>query len=204
MTDQQLRDEVMTLFLAGHETTANALSWTLFLLSRHPEVDARLAAEIEVTLGGRAPVLGDLPKLPYVEQVVTEAMRLYPPVWLMSREVLEPFELRDVPFPKGTQIWMSQWVLHRDPRYFQDPEAFRPERWADGLAKRLPKFAYFPFGGGPRLCIGNAFAMMEATLLLAVLVQRLRFQLSPRARVVPFPSVTLRPRYGLEMRVSAR
>jgi cytochrome P450 len=204
MTDRQLRDEVMTLFLAGHETTANALSWTLFLLSRHPEVDARLAAEIDVALGGRAPVLGDLPKLSYVEQVVTEAMRLYPPVWLMSREVLEPFELRDVAFPKGTQIWMSQWVLHRDPRYFDEPEVFRPERWADGLAKRLPKFAYFPFGGGPRLCIGNAFAMMEATLLLAVLVQRLRFQLSPRARVVPFPSVTLRPRYGLEMRVSAR
>jgi cytochrome P450 len=204
MSDQQLRDEVMTLFLAGHETTANALSWTLFLLSRHPEVDARLAAEISATLGGRAPVLSDLPKLSYVEQVVTEAMRLYPPVWLMSREVLEPFELREVPFPKGTQIWMSQWVLHRDPRYFEDPAVFRPERWADGLAKRLPRFAYFPFGGGPRLCIGNAFAMMEATLLLAVLVQRLRFQLSPRARVVPFPSVTLRPRYGLEMRVSAR
>ncbi len=204
MTDVQIRDEAMTLFLAGHETTANALSWALFLLSRNPDVEARLASEVATTLGGRAPVLGDLPRLAYVERVVTEAMRLYPPVWLMSREVLEPFELREMRFPKGSQIWMSQWILHRDPRFFQDPEAFRPERWADGLAKRLPRFAYFPFGGGPRLCIGNAFAMMEGTLLLATLVQRFRFDLSPGARVVPFPSVTLRPRHGLTMHLSAR
>ncbi len=204
MTDLQLRDEVMTLFLAGHETTANALSWTLYLLSRHPEAEARLVSEVAAVLRGRSPELGDLPRLPYVEHVVNEALRLYPPVWLLGREVIEPFELRDLRFAKGTQIWMSQWVLHRDPRYFDDPDVFRPERWADGLAKRLPKFAYFPFGGGPRLCIGNAFAMMEATLLLATLTQRLRFQLSPGARVVPLPSVTLRPRRGLEMRVSAR
>jgi cytochrome P450 len=204
MTDVQLRDEVMTLFLAGHETTANALSWTLFLLSGHPEVEARLASEVAAVLGGRSPVLGDLPRLSYVEHVVNEALRLYPPVWLMAREVIEPFELREMRFPKGAQIWMSQWVLHRDPRYFDDPEGFRPERWADGLAKRLPKFVYFPFGGGPRLCIGNAFAMMEATLLLATLTQRLRFQRSPSTRAVPLPSVTLRPRRGLQMRVSAR
>ena len=204
MTDVQVRDEAMTLFLAGHETTANALSWALFLLACNPEVEARLASEVSSTLGGRAPALADLPRLAYVERVMMEVMRLYPPVWLMSREVLEPFELRDMRFPKGTQIWMSQWVMHRDPRYFEEPEAFRPDRWADGLAKRLPKFAYFPFGGGPRLCIGNAFATMEATLLLTTLVQRFRFQLLPHARVVPFPSVTLRPRRGLHMRVSAR
>jgi cytochrome P450 len=204
MTDVQIRDEAMTLFLAGHETTANALSWALFLLAKNPEIEARLASEIAAALGGRAPQLNDLPRLSYVEQVVMETLRLYPPVWLMSREVLEPFDLRNMRFPKGTQIWMSQWILHRDPRYFDDPESFRPERWADGLAKRLPKFAYFPFGGGPRLCIGNAFAMMEATLLLTTLMQRFRFQLSPRARVVPFPSVTLRPRYGLEMQIAVR
>ncbi len=204
MTDRQVRDEAMTLFLAGHETTANALSWALLLLSRNPSVDARLAAEASSALGGGAATLADLPRLAYAEQVMTEAMRLYPPAWALGREVLEPIELRGVLFPKGAQIWMSQWVMHRDPRYFDDPEAFRPERWADGLAKRLPKFAYFPFGGGPRLCIGSAFAMMEATLVLATIAQRLRFDVDPRTRVVPFPSVTLRPRDGIAATVRRR
>jgi cytochrome P450 len=204
MTDLQLRDEVMTLFLAGHETTANALAWTFFLLSNSPEVDARLGDEIRTVLGGRAPGLADIPRLAYVEHVVTESMRLYPPAWAIAREAIEPLDLRGFHIAKGTQVWISQWVAHRDSRFFDDPDVFRPERWADGLAKRLPKFAYFPFGGGPRFCIGNAFAMMEATLLLATLAQRFRFEVAPGARVVPYPSITLRPRYGLEMRVLAR
>jgi cytochrome P450 len=204
MTDVQLRDEVMTLFLAGHETTANALSWAFLLLAQNPRQDARLAAEIGLVLGGRTPALDDLPGLACVERVVTEAMRLYPPAWLMAREVVEPFELRGLRFARGTQLWMSQWVVQRDVRNFEAPDSFVPERWADGLAKRLPKFAYFPFGGGPRLCIGNAFAMMEATLVLATIAQLFRFELAPGARAVPFPSVTLRPRFGLKMRVLAR
>jgi cytochrome P450 len=204
MTDLQLRDELMTLFLAGHETTANALAWTFFLLSNSPEVDARLGDEIRTVLGGRAPGLADIPRLAYVEHVVTESLRLYPPAWAIAREAIEPLDLRGFHIAKGTQVWISQWVAHRDPRFFDDPDVFRPERWADGLAKRLPKFAYFPFGGGPRFCIGNAFAMMEATLLLATLTQRFRFEVAPGARVVPYPSITLRPRYGLEMRVLPR
>jgi cytochrome P450 len=204
MSDAQLRDEVLTLFLAGHETTANALAWALFLLSRTPEVDARLDEELRSVLGGRAPELADLPRLVYVEHVVTESMRLYPPAWAIAREAIEPIEIGGVRFPKGTPLWMSQWVVHRDPRHFVDPDAFRPERWADGLAKRLPKFAYFPFGGGPRFCIGSAFATMETTLLLATIAQRFRFEMAPGARVVPYPAITLRPRYGLSMRVLAR
>jgi cytochrome P450 len=173
-------------------------------LSRTPDVDARLGEEIRSVLGGRAPDLADLPRLAYVEHVVTESMRLYPPAWAVAREAIEPIEIGGIRFPKGTPLWMSQWVVHRDPRHFVDPDAFRPERWADGLAKRLPKFAYFPFGGGPRVCIGNAFAMMETTLLLATIAQRFRFEEAPGARVVPYPAITLRPRYGLSMRVLAR
>jgi cytochrome P450 len=204
MTDQQVRDEAMTLFLAGHETTANALSWALLLLSRNPEVDARLGDEVASALGGRTPTLSDLPRLAYVEHVVTEALRLYPPAWALGREVHEPVELRGVHFPVGEQIWLSPWVMHHDARYFDDPGAFDPGRWADGLARRLPRFAYFPFGGGPRLCVGNAFAMMEATLVLATLVQRFRFEVEPRARVVPLPSITLRPKNGIRATLRAR
>lgn len=204
MTDRQLRDEVMTMVLAGHETTANALAWALFLLSQDPAADARLGAELSTVLGGRLPTLDDLPNLPYVGCVVSEALRLYPPAWAIGREVAEPLELRGFRFPKGAQLYFSQWVVHRDPRYFEDPEAFRPERWADGLARRLPRFAYFPFGGGPRACIGSAFATMEAALVLATLAQRFRFALAPGHRVAPRASITLRPRYGMSMKVLAR
>jgi cytochrome P450 len=204
MTDKQVRDEAMTLFLAGHETTANALAWTLLLLSQHPEVDARLASEVASALGGRTPTLSDLPQLAYVEHVVTETLRLYPPAWALGREVREPIEIRGIPFPVGEQVWLSPWVMHHDPRFFDDAEAFMPERWADGLAKRLPKFAYFPFGGGPRLCIGNAFAMMEATLVLTTLVQRFRFEVDARVRVVQNPSITLRPKDGIRATLRAR
>jgi cytochrome P450 len=202
MTDKQIRDEVITLFLAGHETTALALSWAFYLLSQHPEVEARLAAELRDVLGARAPTLEDVPQLTYTEQVITETMRLYPPAWSIGREAIEPVEIHGYRVPVGAQVWMSQWVVHRDPRWFDDAESFRPDRWADGLAKRLPKFAYFPFGGGPRICIGNSFAMMEATLLLARIAQRFRPTLAPGARVATFPSITLRPRYGMKMQIT--
>jgi cytochrome P450 len=204
MTDAQVRDEVMTMVLAGHETTANAVSWALFLLSQNKETDDRLASELASVLGGRLPTLDDLPRLRCVEHVVNEALRLYPPAWAIGREVVEPVELRGIRFPRRAQLFFSQWVVHRDPRYFPDPEAFRPERWADGLAKRLPRFAYFPFGGGPRACIGNAFATMEAIFILATVAQRFRLSLAPGRRVKPRASITLRPRHGLRMHVSER
>jgi cytochrome P450 len=194
----------MTLFLAGHETTAIALSWAWYLLSQHPEAEGKLLAELRSVLGGRAPTVDDLPRLGYAERVVTEAMRLYPPAWTLGRESLEAFELDGYRVPGGTIAVMSQWVLHRDPRFFERPDEFDPDRWADGLARRLPKFAYFPFGGGPRQCIGNAFATMEAVLLLATIAQQFQLSLLPGHPVVPWPSATLRPRNGLKMTLHRR
>lgn len=197
MTDVQLRDEAMTLFLAGHETTALTLSWAWYLLARNPQVDAKLAAEWQAVLGGRPPTAADVPRLTYTEHTVMEAMRIYPPVYLIGREPVEDVELGGFRVRKGTTLFMSQWVNHRDARYFPDPAAFRPERWADGLAGRIPKYAYYPFGGGPRVCIGNQFAMMEAVLLLAAIGQKWRFTLEPGADVEPWPTITLRPRPGV-------
>jgi cytochrome P450 len=199
MTDRQLRDEAMTLFLAGHETTALALTWTCYLLARHPEVHDRLLAELTAVLGGRAPTAADLPRLSFTERVVLEAMRLYPPVYAFGREALHDCEVLGYRIPARTTVFMSQWAMHRDPRWFAAPEKFDPDRWADGLAGRLPKFAYFPFGGGPRLCIGNTFALTEAVLVLAALARRFRFTLLPDQKVVPWPSMTLRPRYGVRV-----
>jgi cytochrome P450 len=204
MTDRQVRDEIMTLFLAGHETTAVSLSWTWYLLAHHPEVDARLADEVRGALGGRPPTVADLPRLRYAEMVVTESMRLHPPVYSMTRRVVEPFALGGHPVARDTVLVMSQWVVHRDRRWFDEPEAFQPDRWEHDLAKRLPRYAYFPFGGGPRLCIGNTFALMEATLLLATIAQRFRFRLAPNAAVRPMLSVTMRPAEGIPMVLSAR
>jgi cytochrome P450 len=204
MTDQQLRDEFVTLFLAGHETTANALSWTWYLLAQHPEVEAKLAAELHAVLGGRSPTLADLPRLAYTERVVLESMRLFPPVWGFGREALEEVELGGYRIAPGTTVMMLQWTMHRHPRYFDNPDAFEPDRWADGLAKRLPKYAYFPFGGGPRICIGNSFAMMEAVLVLATLAQQFRFTLVPGQRVIPWPSITLRPKGGIRTVLARR
>jgi cytochrome P450 len=197
MTDAQLRDEAMTLFLAGHETTALTLSWTWYLLARHPHVEAKLAAEWEAVLGGRLPTPADLPRLAYTEHVVTEAMRVYPPVYLIGREPTTDVELGGYRVRRGTTIFLSQWVVHRDPQFYDEPDAFRPERWADGLAKRIPKYAYFPFGGGPRVCIGNTFAMMEGVLLLAAIGQKWRFTLDPAAKVEPWPTITLKPMPGV-------
>jgi cytochrome P450 len=204
MTDKQLRDEVMTLFLAGHETTANMLAWTWYLLTQNPAVAAKLRAELDEVLGGRLPTLEDLPRLPYTEMVITESMRLYPPAPGVGREALEDVEVGGYLIPKGMSLFAMSWVMHRDPRNFEEPLVFRPERWADGLAKRLPAFAYFPFGGGPRLCIGKSFALMEGALMLAAIAQRFAMRLAPGARVEPATAITLRPKYGMPMELHAR
>jgi cytochrome P450 len=204
MSDGQLRDEVMTILLAGHETNALALSWSWYLLAQHPEVEAKLFGELREVLGDRAPTVEDLPRLRYTQMVLKESMRLYPPAWSISREAKEECDIGRYRVPAGTQLFVVQWVIHRDPRYFEDPEAFVPERWADGYGDRIPKYAYLPFGAGPRLCIGSSFAVMEATLLLASIAKRFRLELTSGRRVIPQPSVTLRPRGGIEMRLEER
>ena len=165
MSEQQLRDEAVTLLLAGHETTALALTYGFHLLAWHPEAFERLTSESAQVLGSRLPGAADMPNLPYAEAVVKEAMRLYPPAWGIGRAAKQPCRVAGVDLPRNAQIWLAQYVVHRDPRWFRDPERFEPERWLDDSAKGLPRFAYFPFGGGPRICIGNGFAMMEASLV---------------------------------------
>jgi cytochrome P450 len=174
------------------------------LLSQHPEAEARLRAELDQTLGGRPPTVADLPKLSYAEQVVTETLRLYPTVWTLGREAIAPVDLGGYRIPPGMTVFLPQWVIHRDPRWFDDPETFSPERWSNGLIQRIPRYAYFPFGGGPRICIGSNFAMMEATLILATIAQKYRLTLAPGAVVEPLPSVTLRPGQGIKMVLTDR
>jgi cytochrome P450 len=200
MSDRQLRDETITLFLAGHETTAIALSWTLFLLARHPEVEAKLCAEI-AGLAGRLPGAADLPGLPYTEAVFREGLRLYPPAYVIGREAVADCDLGGWRCEAGTTIYFAPWVLHRDARHFPDPEKFRPERWMDGSTSKLAKYAYIPFGGGPRICIGERFAMMEGVLVLATLLSRVRLEMAG-PDPVPFPSITLRPEGGPLMRAT--
>ncbi len=204
MTERQLRDEVMTIYMAGHETTAVALSWTWYLLGQHPDVDARLADELRGVLGGGLPAVADLPRLKYAEMVVTEAMRLYPPAYGLGRQAAKASEIAGQPIAPGDIVIAPTWVVHRDRRWFDEPEAFRPERWAKDLAQRLPRFAYFPFGGGPRQCIGNAFAQMEAILILAAIAQRFRLALVPGQKITPTPYVTLRPEPGIRVRLERR
>ena len=200
MTDKQLRDETITLFLAGHETTASSLSWTWWLLARNPAVEAKLHAELDEVLGGRAPSIDDLARLPYTANVITESLRLYPPAWGLARIAVENHELAGYPVKKGMGVAMAQWVVHRDTRWYHAPEEFRPERWEGDFAKRIPRFAYFPFGGGPR----HNFASMEAALILATVAQKYRLHLVPHHPVVPLASVTLRPRYGVRVLLESR
>lgn len=203
MSDAQLRDEMMTLFLAGHETTALALSWSWYLLASHPEAEKKFHAELAEVLGGRTPDVSDLPKLTYTDMIAKEAMRLYPPAYAVGREAIEETELGGFPVPKGTQVFAFQWTTHRDPRYFDEPAAFKPERWTNEMSERLPKYAYFPFGGGPRQCIGNYFAMMEIVLLLATIGQRFRFSLLDE-KVEVLPVLSLRPKSGIRVFVEQR
>ncbi len=204
MGDKQLRDEVMTILLAGHETTANALSWTWRLLARHPEIEDRLHEELEEVLAGRPPAIGDLSRLRYTDAIVKESLRLYPPAWAFGREAVGDCEIGGYYVPAGTQLIMSQWVMHRDPRYYEDPLEFRPERWLDSSTSMLPRYTYFPFGGGPRLCIGQSFAKMEAVLLLATIARSFRLRTAPGERVTPRPSITLRPGDGMWMVIQKR
>ena len=197
LSDRELRDHLVTLLMAGHETTALALSWSFYLLGRHPEAEARLEAELDDVLGDRTPGADDLGRLTYTRQVIRESLRLYPPAWGLGREAAREVELGGYRIARGAQIFMVPWVVHRDPRFFPEPERFRPERWSVENARPLPKYAYFPFGGGPRHCIGSGFAMAEATILLAVLARRWRFELVPGHPIELQPAVTLRPRYGI-------
>jgi cytochrome P450 len=203
MSDQQLRDEVITIFAAGHETTANALAWTFVLLSEHPAVARRLRAELDLTLAGRNPTVDDLPRLPYAACVVKEALRLYPPAWILSRNVVADDHLCGYHVPAGSVVLMSPYVVQRQERWWPNPSGFDPDRFAVEVPER-PKLAWFPFGAGPRLCIGNGFAMMEAQLILATVAQRWEIDLVPGAPIRPAPLLTLRPGGPIPVRLRAR
>lgn len=204
MTDVQLRDEAMTIFLAGHETTANALTWTWYLLSRNPEAEAALHAELDRVLGGRTPTVEDLEHLTYTKKLFSEAMRLYPPAWLLGYRAIQDHTVDRYVLPAGSIILMSQYVMHHDPRYFPDPFRFDPERFSPEAMAGRPRFAYFPFGGGPRSCIGEPFAWMEGILLLTTLAQKWRMRLVPNHPVELLPVITLRPRHGMPMQLQRR
>ena len=206
MSDAQVRDEIMTIMLAGHETTASALAWSYHLLAGHPEAERRLHEEIDALLpDGGAPGFADLPRLPYTRQVFTEAMRLYPPAWVLLRRTTRPVEIAGWKLPAETTCVVSPYVTHRDPRWFPEPDRFLPERWTEEAKAARPRHAYFPFGGGPRSCAGESFAWMEGILVLATLSRRWRFVTLPGSPPPqPFAAVTLRPRNGVPMRLVAR
>ena len=204
MTDTQLRDEVITLFAAGHETTAVALTWTWFLLATHPEIQARFHAELDDVLGRRDPTLDDLSNLTFTERILTESMRLYPPIWSTGRMVFQPFTLGGWEIPTGAVLSAPQLVVHRDPRWFEDPLEFRPDRWTPEFRAGLHRFAYYPFGGGPRLCIGEGFAWMEAMLALATMGQRWTMRHDQRHTVELHPLISLRPKGGMPLYLERR
>lgn len=204
MDDRQLRDEAITLVLAGHETTALTLAYALYLLARHPAVAERLVREIDEVLGDGPATAADMPRLPYADGVIRESMRLYPPGYALGREASAPCTIGGYPIEPGTQLWVAPWVVHRDPRWFPDPLAFRPERWDNDFAKSLPRQAYFPFGSGPRVCIGKAFATMEAVLVLVTIARRFRFSSASEKPLALTPSVTLRPTHGIPLGCSVR
>ena len=201
LNDRQVRDEVMTILLAGHETTANLLTWALYLLSCHAEVREKLLGELTTVLAGRPPTIEDLAHLSYLEMVINETLRLYPPAWTILRRASEPVEIDDTRVSAGDIIWLSQWVIHRMPEYFPDPQAFKPERFDLQQGMKHEQYAFFPFGGGPRLCLGRTFAYMEARIVLAMLLQRYSPVLVDGFRVEPRPLITLRPRHGMQMHI---
>jgi cytochrome P450 len=202
-TSSSLRDQVITIFLAGYETVANAMTWTWYLLSQNPEAEVCMHAEIDSVLQGRTATVEDVPRLKYCEMVLAESMRLYPPAWAMGRKALNDFELGPYLLPRGTTMLMSQWIAHRNPSHFPDPLRFDPERFRPDAPPR-PKFSYFPFGAGPRQCIGESFAWMEGVLILATISQRWRLKLVPGHRVKTQPLITLRSKYGMKMIVESR
>ena len=204
MSDQQLRDEVMTLFLAGHETTALTLSWSWYLLGKHPDAEKKFHDELDEVLGGRPPAMADLPKLKFTEQIAKEAMRLYPPAYGLGREAISDCEIGGYQVPAGTQVFVFQWVTQRDARFFDRPDDFVPDRWTSDFEESLPKYAYFPFGGGPRACIGASFAMMEMILVLATIGQKFRLELTSSQPVEIYPAMSLRPKDGVQVMVENR
>ncbi len=204
MTDRQLRDEVMTIFLAGHETTALTLSWAWYLLAKHPETERRFHQELDAVLNGRLPSVADLPLLKYTEMIARESMRLYPPAYGLGRQPLEDCQIGGYLVPRKSQVFMFPWALHRDPRFFEEPQSFRPDRWTEEFTNSLPKYAYFPFGGGPRACIGNYFAMMEVVLVLATMGQRFRFSLEGKHEVDLLPAMSLRPKGDINVTIHSR
>jgi len=199
--DEYLRDQVITIFLAGYETVANALSWTWYLLSQNPEAEQKMHEEIRSIVGDRVPTVEDVPGLRYVEMVLAESMRLYPPAWAMGRQAREDFALGPYCFPAGTTVLISQFITHRDPRNFAEPLCFDPDRFAPAGKATFPKFAYFPFGAGFRQCIGESFAWMEGVLALATIAQKWKLSLLPGQRIEPQALITLRPKYGVKMAI---
>lgn len=204
MTDEQARDEALTILLAGHETMANALTWSFYLISQHPDVEAKLHAELDTVLTGRLPTVDDVGQLRYTRMIFAEALRLYPPVWLMGRHALNDYKIDSYVIPAGSLVFISQYVMHHDPRYFPDPFRFDPERWTPEAQAAQPKFAYLPFSGGPRHCIGEQFAWMEGVLIIATLTQEWRMRLVPGHSVELQPLITLRPKHGMRMTLERR
>jgi len=204
MSDRQVRDELMTLIGAGNDTTTLTLSYAWYLLAQHPEVEARLTAELDEVLGDRPAEVEDLPRLVYTGKVIKEALRLYPPVWAFVRETTEPFEIGGYRVPARTNFVLVPWIVHRDPRFFEQPLEFRPERWTEEFERELPRFAYFPFGGGQRTCIGASFAKMQTTLMLATMAQRFRLTLAPGFKVKLRPTITLQPENGIPVVIAER
>jgi cytochrome P450 len=204
MSDEQLRDEAMTIFLAGHETTANAMTWTWYLLSQHKDVEEKLHRELDEALGTHPPSFADVARLPYAEMVLAESMRLYPPVWAIGRLAAVDCEIGGYAVARKSLVVMSQYVMHRDGRYYKDPLTFSPERWTTAERESRPQFSYFPFGGGPRRCIGEGFAWMEGILLIATLAQQWQMRLVPHHPVALKPVITLRPKHGMKMTLIRR
>jgi cytochrome P450 len=199
LSDQQARDEIVTIFFAGHETTAATMAWAFYLLSQHPDVEERIRAEAKSVLGRRTPTFADLPKLVYMQQVIHEVLRLYPAAYLFAREALVDDVLDGYPIPTNTLIFISPYVGHRDPKYWPDPERFDPERFAPQQVASRPRHVYYPFGEGPHVCIGNNFALMEMQLILSMALQRFRLRLVPNHPIALKPEATLRPKYGMKM-----
>src|SRR5690349_9901725 len=207
MTDSQLRDEVMTIFLAGHETTANALTWTFYLLSQNQTVEAKMYEELSSVFNNRSrriPTIEDIPKLEYTEKVFRESMRLYPPAWTIGRQAINEYKVDKYVIPAGSIVLMSQYVMHHDPRYFPDPDLFYPDRWTKQAKIQLPRFSYFPFGGGIRGCVGEPFAWMEGILLIATIWHQWKMYHDPEHKVELKPLITLRPKYGMRMKLERR
>jgi cytochrome P450 len=204
MSDRQLRDETMTLYIAGHETTGNTLTWAFTLLARNPEVVERIAAEVDDVLGDATPTMEHYRRLPYTEAVIKETLRLYPPAWLLPVTASADAEVAGYAVPAGTEVWMSQWVTHRDPRWFPGPERFRPERFLGEEGAAIPPFAWFPFGGGPHVCMGSRFALLETVLVLALVARRYRMTMHTDAEIAPQPLLTLQPGRDVPVRITAR